>query len=310
MLNTFYTTINIFFTIFICWLILTNKKGAFMSKKAVLIGINYKLDPTAQLRGCINDTQHVYNMLTQHFGYHPQNIKILTEESSILPIKKNILQAIDWLVRDNKAGDNLFFYYSGHGSQQLEGNNTTELDGINEVIVPLDYQTSGVINDDTLYSLLAQPIVKDANLVSIIDCCHSATMLDLKYNFVSLTKPKNENSLSRMYQTSEWTDTYQFYMEKSNSDTIQGNVMVISGSLDWQTSADAYLNNKYQGALTFCFLETIRSQLLGPGTTTRFMKWKYMLKDIMARLQLAGFASQMCHFSSNSFESFNKRFSI
>jgi metacaspase-1 len=280
-----------------------------MSKKAVLIGINYKLDTSAQLRGCINDTQHIYNMLTQHFGYHPQNIKVITEESAILPFKKNILQAINWLVRDNQAGDNLFFYYSGHGSQELDSNDS-ELDGKNEVIVPLDYKTSGVINDNTLYSLLAQPIVKDANLVSVIDCCHSATMLDLKYNFVSLTKPKNENTLSKMYQTSEWTDIFQFYMEKSHSDTIQGNVMVISGSLDWQTASDAYLNNKYQGALTFCFLETIRSQLLGPGAPTQFMKWKYLLKDIMARLHLTGFASQMCHFSSNSFESFNKRFKI
>ena len=35
------------------------------------------------------------------------------------------------------------------------------------------------------------------------------------------------------------------------------NILKISGSRDSQTSADAYINGKYQGALTFSFLKTM-----------------------------------------------------
>ena len=34
------------------------------------------------------------------------------------PTKENLLKALDWLVRDAKRGDALFFHYSGHGGQE------------------------------------------------------------------------------------------------------------------------------------------------------------------------------------------------
>jgi hypothetical protein len=39
-----------------------------------------------------------------------------------------------------------------------------------------------------------------------------------------------------------------------------GNVFMISGCMDTQTSADAYINKQAQGAMTWSFLETLNSK--------------------------------------------------
>ena len=39
----------------------------------------------------------------------------------------------------------------------------------------------------------------------------------------------------------------------------RGQVIMVSGCLDEQTSADAYINNTNQGALTATFLDTYKS---------------------------------------------------
>jgi uncharacterized caspase-like protein len=34
------------------------------------------------------------------------------------PTKENIINALKWLIKDAKAGDSLFFHYSGHGGTE------------------------------------------------------------------------------------------------------------------------------------------------------------------------------------------------
>ncbi len=145
-----------------------------MSKKAVIIGINYK-DTENALNGCINDAKN-YKEHLKNF-----EIKLMTDESEIKPTKRNIEDSIKWLVENNKFGDCLFFIYSGHGSQ-IKDKNNDESDGKDEVIIPIDIDKNGFISDDYLFENMVSKIVKGCNLTVITDCCHSGTMIDLKYN--------------------------------------------------------------------------------------------------------------------------------
>jgi hypothetical protein len=86
-----------------------------------------------------------------------------------------------------KAGDCLFFHFSGHGSQQDDRTGLEE-DGYNETIVPLDYQTNGMITDDELFDLIAKPLPEGVHLTTIFDSCHSGTVLDLPYIFKSIDR--------------------------------------------------------------------------------------------------------------------------
>ena len=69
-----------------------------------------------------------------------------------------------------------------------------------------------------------------------MDCCHSATMLDLKYRYISGKKSVIEKNI------------------KSNQNV---NIIMLSGCKDNQTSDDAYYNNNWTGAMTKFFLKTM-----------------------------------------------------
>ncbi|KAG6328631.1 hypothetical protein ID866_10458 [Astraeus odoratus] len=68
-----------------------------------------------------------------------------------MPTRRNILDAMRWLVRDAQPHDSLFFHYSGHGGQ-IPDTNGDETDGLDEVIYPVDYKQAGIIVDDSCHS--------------------------------------------------------------------------------------------------------------------------------------------------------------
>ena len=43
---------------------------------------------------------------------------LMDDGVSEAPTRKNILNAVDWLVEGAQSGDSLFFHYSGHGSDR------------------------------------------------------------------------------------------------------------------------------------------------------------------------------------------------
>ena len=81
-------------------------------KKALLVGINKHSFKGSDLRGCVNDVQHMRNCLSSYYGFNLDNIRVLTD---LRATKKEILARLDWLIDDAQAGDELVFHYSGHG---------------------------------------------------------------------------------------------------------------------------------------------------------------------------------------------------
>lgn len=94
------------------------------------------------------------------------------------PTKRNIEEALRWLVKDNQHGDSLVFYFSGHGLWKPDFFDD-ELDGFNELICPVDFRTAGMILDNDINETIVRPLKKGVKLHAIIDACHSGTILDL-----------------------------------------------------------------------------------------------------------------------------------
>jgi hypothetical protein len=251
-----------------------------MVKKALLIGINYTGQPV-QLNGCINDVNNVSNVLKTKCGFATTNV--LTETT-----KDTMMSGIQWLVSNNRPGDVLFFYYSGHGTTTKDTDGD-EKDGRDEVLVPLDYKTNGVIADDWLYTNMASKVTGGVTLWGFTDCCHSGTMCDLKYNLVPncTVRPKMPRT---PYNTKNWTDVFVTSLER-NAPLI-GNVTFISGCQDPQVSNEV----AGQGAFTRCFLAFMNQ-------TSRFVnntvKVSEMLKYIHCNLKINGFPSQIPQLSSS-----------
>ena len=135
---------------------------------------------------------------------------------------------------------NLFFHYSGHGSS-IKDVNGDETDGQDESLVPLDFQTNGMIIDDELRGLL-QCVNTDCKMTVLFDCCHSGTGLDLAYNVYE--------RVGRCYMIKDVK-----YQE------TRGQVVLISGCQDPQTSADTVEEKQNQGALTYCFINAVKNNV-------------------------------------------------
>ena len=58
-----------------------------------------------------------------------------------------------------------------------------EADGYDETLVPVDYDSAGLIRDDDIYATLVTALSQGVTLVSLMDCCHSGTVLDLPYQY-------------------------------------------------------------------------------------------------------------------------------
>ena len=240
------------------------------SKKALLIGINYT-GSQYQLSGCINDMININSKLTSQFGFIQNNIQLLTDDTSIKPIKSNILTYFKNLLINSTSGDQLFFAFSGHGSNILDRNGD-EQDGYDEMIVSKDLQ--GIIDDD-LKILIQQYLKKDVNLFMLFDCCHSGTIIDLKYQYLDSNNYDNSTINTKTSETN-------------------GNIIMISGCMDKQTSADAYISNKYQGAMTWSFIETINTK---PN-----LSWKELICNMRTLLKTSDYEQipQLC--SGNSID--------
>jgi hypothetical protein len=203
-------------------------------KKALLIGINYVGHTQGVLSGCINDARNLSELLKTQYGYEESEITMITDETATKPTKQNILKAIHDLVVASKTEnlDEIWISYSGHGSHSRDFN-SDEADGQDESLVPINYQTHGVIKDDVLHHMFSM-VNEKTKVVALIDACHSGSVLDLKYRYTSGLKEVVENK----------------------RDYVRSNVVMISGSKDDQTSADFYDRKKMEGAgaMTVSFL--------------------------------------------------------
>lgn len=88
--------------------------------------------------------------------------------------------AMRWLVQGCQPGDSLVFHFSGHGSK-VPDNDMDEVDGFDQTLCPLDYETQGMIIDDEINDTIVRPLPKGAMLHAIIDACYSGTILDLPF---------------------------------------------------------------------------------------------------------------------------------
>jgi metacaspase-1 len=237
-------------------------------KKALLIGINYTGTEHA-LRGCINDVLCIKDRLLQT-GFQNQDIQMLTDTTPVRPTKSAILNAFKRFLSQAQSGDLLFFSYSGHGSYTFD-RNRDETTLYDQTIIPIDLN---MIVDDELKQIVQTNLKPNVTLFGMFDSCFSGTVLDLRYQYM--------DSLN-----------YDEFTENNKVSETPGNVFMISGCNDYQTSADAIINNQANGAMTWSLLEALKQK---PSST-----WRELVKDMRDLLKASSF-TQLPQISTGKFE--------
>ena len=147
----------------------------------MLIGVEaYR---TRALTGCVNDINAVQRLLLERVGVPRANIQRLASShaprATGLPeapaTLANIRAALAALSAQIQEGDDVLFYYSGHGVRMpiLSGGYTLH----REALVPIDGEDdpeNRLLYDHELNGYLAGIAAVARSVTCVLDCCHSA----------------------------------------------------------------------------------------------------------------------------------------
>ncbi|EED88098.1 predicted protein [Thalassiosira pseudonana CCMP1335] len=154
------------------------------TRRAVMIGINYIGDNPGELSGCHNDVLNMKKYIMDVHGFEEDNIVVLMDDGEHTePTHDNIMNAYKKVIADAEDGDAIFLHYSGHGTKLRDDDFGEEKDGYDEALCPRDFASAGMIRDDDLYDILVKGCPDGVHMVSLMDCCHSGSIMDLPYIF-------------------------------------------------------------------------------------------------------------------------------
>jgi hypothetical protein len=222
---------------------------------SLFCGINYIGSPN-ELKGCVDDADKLA-LFMQSRGWDARKCTRL-DHRSIMPTHVNMISAFRTLLTSIAPGETGMFYYSGHGSFTKDMNNN-ETSGYDQVLLPVDMIP---IVDDELKQMIQTYLRPNATLIVIMDCCFSGTALDLKYNYADALASN------------------KFTVNTRETDTI-GNVIMISGCNDLQTSAEVSLGNEAMGIMTWAFIECV--------TKSSTISWIELIQNMQQKLKHGGF---------------------
>ena len=248
-----------------------------MNNKALLVGINAYPNPSNHLRGCINDIVDMeYFIASKNKVYQKENIRTLTDSRAT---KKGILSALNWLLLGASAGDQILFQYSGHGAQIPSHNHAIEKDGLDEIICPYDFRgedtAATAISDKEFASIFAK-IPHGVHFVWISDSCHSED-LSRKHELVEAnTNDIRFRRFNHKNSTQKTEEVAPIASLGSAPTPLHG--ALLSGCASHQLSADAYINNRFNGAFTHYLIKNL--SLYGQDASMQNIV-KYVNIDLM-----------------------------
>lgn len=243
-------------------------------RRALLVGINQYQDQRNNLKGCVNDVLLMGKTITEHFGFNPEDIRLLTDKRATTA---NIRERLNWLVDGAGPGSVLFFHYSGHGSQVRDRNGDELDDGLDEILCPYDLDWDDPFTDDE-FAKAIEGIADGVNFTLVLDCCHSGT--GTRQFFKEPTARGRDQSrflvpppdiAFRMAagvdidsgtpeRTVNMVGVRDLPTRRFGSALTDQNAILISGCRSDQTSADAWIESDYHGALTYSLVEAIRNK--------------------------------------------------
>jgi hypothetical protein len=203
-------------------------------KKAVCVGINNYPGLSNDLKGCVNDANDWQDLL-EYSGF--QVTKILDAQAT----RSNILNAFEDLVKNASPGDHVVFTYSGHGTSVADKSGD-EVDSYDEAL----YVHDALILDDELRSIIRK-LDPQARMTVIADSCFSGTV----------TRALNtETAVPRYIKTDDIPAGTKLKKGLlSDEDMVE---ILLTGCSDSEYSYDAYVNGRWNGAMTANALSIIK----------------------------------------------------
>jgi uncharacterized caspase-like protein len=249
--------------------------------RALLVGINRYPAPN-ELNGCVNDVTDMANFLISKCGFGHDDVRLLTDGRASA---KGILDRLGWLLNGVAKGDRILFHFSGHGAQVASRNPQGAADKIDEVICPVDFSfddASTMIRDKDFVRIFGTvPAGVEFNWIS--DSCYSGGLTR-----AILGGPAFKPRTLAMPADIAWRNESALQAGQKplgmKAAAAELNVALISGCTATQESADAHIDGRYNGALTYYLLDALKS---AKGLKTPLTG---VVKTVVKDLKMAKFA--------------------
>ena len=232
---------------------------------ALVINCNYDNFPENKLNGCINDGDNFINALK---NIEPDLTVIrmtdtLPVSSILYPSKMKIVRQLFQFVRSSQLRN--YLYFSGHGSftQDYNGDEqkisrtfsgkvimNSQSIGKDSGFVTNDVNRLDILIDDDIYKILSFASNKKT-IYCFADCCHSGTIMDLKYlNMLLLTKKFDGTDVISILN--DVNQQRRYFISKSFYETapLPAKIYLFSGCRDNQCSYEDNSTGQSQGVLT------------------------------------------------------------
>jgi hypothetical protein len=280
--------------------------NSFAENHALIIGIgNYPYQP---LEGPLNDARAIKNVLETRWQFKSKNIHSLINQEAT---RDNILKAIDKLYARTKPEDNIFFYYSGHGTSIYDNTIQAPLPNTSGALIPYDVRglktKAELMNKlikgrDDLRPRFSKLDKGRRHLFIAIDACYSGnTIRNLKD---PLDLPTRFINLSALFSDKESAKNVVPEANTPEADEIQGeypyeNIFYLSAASEHEKAQDIparmlhklpTIDNKPHGAFTNSLLEFLHQPEKADLNKDKSISYREITQALSTRMEERGFS--------------------
>ena len=244
---------------------------------ALLVGID-QYDPRSNvsaLRGCTNDAMAMQTYLKARVaGSNQLQVQMLLNEQAT---RQAIIDGFRQHLQKARAGDAVFFFYAGHGSQAMAPEEFWAIapNRLNETLVCYDSRTENTqdLADKELAKLIAEVSQENPHITIVLDCCHSGSGTrgesgsDFSAQFAKRQAPIDERdhpadsfivSLEELETEKIKTRTRSLNETTAGWQMPQGRHVLMSACRDTEEASEYYANGRHCGAFSHFLLDTLQ----------------------------------------------------
>lgn len=263
-------------SVVLAWLVAFSwsANGAAASQWALLVGVSDYGGKGNDLEGPVNDVMAIKELLISDFGVEKRKITTLIDRQASKP---KIMKALNKLERRSKTGDQIFIYFSGHGTSAGDDIFSAILPTTTGAFIPYDFKPQNtveatrrelVVGRDDLAPIIGKIDSKQRSVFVVIDACYSGETVRSFGHALAL--PKRSRPVSAFVDDLAFVETYSWEKaqeQASSNEYPYERVFYLSAAGEHEAALDIpkdrlvrfpTFDQKAHGAFTDTFIRVLK----------------------------------------------------
>jgi hypothetical protein len=204
-------------------------------------------------------------LLFTQYNFAERELLVLKDAAAT---KQAILDGLEWLLTGISNSDRVLFHFSGHGAQMPSQNLSLEIDGLDEVICPVDFDWSSkhALRDKEFVGVFGKVPV-GAECIWVSDSCHSGDLVDKRKTLMNKALPGVQADYRARRLSPPEGVALQIQHAKARGIEVSRlaqsipslQVALVAGCQSDEVSIDQTFDGRPNGALTYFLLRNLKT---------------------------------------------------